>query len=163
MPKQSPIEMTQQMARNAIPLADIGNPTVRKALDAWEQARGARAMPARAQMGPRALLSVLSNTAVLRVIDGGADFEFRIVGDQIRVQQGAPLQGKRMGDVQAMLPGYGDLLGRIYRNVYEAAEPRAFRGGYTRPADNHPFFHEVVIMPVGDDGVTVDHLIVVAA
>jgi hypothetical protein len=97
------------------------------------------------------------------VIDDGEDFEFRIVGDQIRVQQGAPLQGKRMNEVQAMLPGYGDLLKRIYRNAYKAAEPRAFRGWYTRPADNHPFFHEVVIMPVGDDGKTVDHLIVVAA
>lgn len=163
MPKQSPVEVTQEMARNAIQLADIANPTVRKALDAWECARGTRAMPSRAEMGPRALVGVLSNTAILRVIDSGADFEFRIVGDQIRVQQGAPLQGKRMGDVQAMLPGYGDLLGRIYRKAYEAAEPRAFRGGYTRLAEKQPFFHEVVIMPLSDDGATVDHLIVVAA
>jgi hypothetical protein len=163
MPRQSPVEMTQRMARNAIALSDVGNPTVRKALDAWEHARGTRAMPSRTDMGPRTLLGVLSNTAILRVIDGGADFEFRIVGDQIRVQQGAPLQGKRMGDVQAMLPGYGDLLARIYRNAYEAAEPRAFRGGYTSPADKQPFFHEVVIMPLGDDGATVDHLIVVAS
>jgi hypothetical protein len=163
MPKQSAAEITQKLSRNEIALAEIQNPTVRKALDVWERVRDGRAMPSRADMSPRALIGLLSNTAVVRVIDDGEDFEFRIVGDQIRVQQGAPLQGKRMNEVQAMLPGYGDLLKRIYRNAYKAAEPRAFRGWYTRPADNHPFFHEVVIMPVGDDGKTVDHLIVVAA
>lgn len=160
---QSAFETTQRLARNEIALTDIENPIVRKALDAWQHLRGIRTMPTRADMGPRALLGVLSHTAVVRVIDDGADFEFRIVGDQIRVQQGAPLQGKRMAEVQQILPGYGDLLKRIYRSAYEAAKPRAFRGWYTRPADNHPFFHEVVVLPVSEDGEIVDHLIVVAA
>jgi hypothetical protein len=150
-------------SRNAIALAEIENPTVRKGLEVWERARGNRRMPSRAQMTPRALMGVLSHVAVLRVIDAGAEFEFRIVGDQIRVQQGVPLQGKRMAEVEEMLPAYGSVLKRIYRNAYEAAEACAFRGWYTRPADNHPFFHEVVIMPLGDDGKTADHLIVVAA
>ncbi len=163
MPRQSAAEITRKLSRNEIALSEIQNTTVRKALDVWEHVRGTRPMPARVDMSPRVLIGLLSNTAVLRVIDNGDDFEFRIVGDQIRVQQGAPLQGKRMNEVQAMLPGYGDLLKRIYRNAYKAAEPRAFRGWYTRPADNHPFFHEVIIMPVADDGATVDHLFVVAA
>ncbi len=160
---QSALEATHKLARNEIALADVENPVVRKALDVWEHLRGARAMPARADMSPRALLGLLSNIAVVRVIDDGADFEFRIVGDQIRVQQGAALQGKRMGEVQEMLPGYGDLLRRIYRNAYEAGRPRVFRGGYAKPSDKQPFFHEVAIMPVGDDGAKVDHLIVVGA
>jgi hypothetical protein len=150
-------------SRNAIALDEIENPIVRKGLEAWQHVRGNRRMPARAELGPRALRGLLSHVAVVRVIGGGEEFEFRIVGDDIRVQQGVPLQGKRMADVEALLPAYGTVLKRIYRDAYEAAEPRAFRGWYTRPADNHPFFHEVVIMPVGDDGETVDHLIVVAA
>jgi hypothetical protein len=150
-------------SRNAIALAEIENPTVRKGLDVWERMRGNRRMPGRAELNPRALLGLLSHVAVVRVIGHGDEFEFRIVGDQIRVQQGVQLQGKRMADVEEMLPSYGSVLKRIYRDAYDAAEPRAFRGWYTRPADNHPFFHEVIIMPLGDDGKTVDHLIVVAA
>jgi hypothetical protein len=150
-------------SRNAIALADLESPIVRKGLEAWERVRGKRRMPSRAAMNPRALAGVLTHVAVLRVIGDGEEFEFRIVGDQIRVQQGVPLQGKRMVDVEQMLPAYGSVLRRIYRNAYEAGEPLAFRGWYTRPADNHPFFHEVVIMPLGDDGEHVDHLIVVAA
>ena len=150
-------------SRNAIALAEIQNPVVRKGLDVWERLRGVRRMPVRAEMGPRVLVGLLSHLAVLRVLDNGREFEFRIVGDHIRVQQGVALQGERMAEAEAMLPAYGSVLKRIYRNAYEAAEPLAFRGWYTRPADNHPFFHEVVIMPLGDDGRTVDHLIVVAA
>jgi hypothetical protein len=150
-------------SRNAIALAEIESAVVRKGLNAWKQARGKRRMPSRKDIGPRALLGLLTHVAVLRVIGAGEEFEFRIVGDQIRVQQGVPLQGKRMADVEEMLPGYGSVLKRIYRNTYDSAEPLAFRGWYTRPADNHPFFHEVVIMPLGDNDKTVDHLIVVAA
>jgi hypothetical protein len=163
MPRESAAEVTQRTSRNQIALAEIQNSLVRKALDIWERARGTRRMPARSDMGPRTLVGLLSNIAVLRVIDGGEEFEFRIVGDQIRMQQGAPVQGKRMAEVEIMLPGYGDVLKQIYRKAYDAAEPVAFRGWYTRAADNHPFFHEVIILPVGDDGATVDHLIVVAA
>jgi hypothetical protein len=163
MPKKSPVETTQKMSRNAIALADVSNPIVRKALDVWERVRGERAMPSRADMGPRALLGLLSNTAVVRILEDGEDFQFRIVGDQIRVQQGMPMQGKTTAEVDAAMPGYGTLLRRIYRSAYEAAKPVAFRGWYTRPQDNHPFFHEVVILPLSDTGATPDHLIVVAA
>lgn len=150
-------------SRNEIALADLENPIVRKGLEAWERVRAGRRMPARTEMTPRELLGVLAHIAVVKVIGDGEEFEFRIVGDQIRVQQGAPLQGKRMADVEEMLPAYGSVLKRIYCNAYRAARPIAYRGWYTRPADNHPFFHEVAIMPLGKDSKTVDHLIVVAA
>jgi hypothetical protein len=150
-------------SRNAIALADLESPVVRKGLDAWEKARGSRRMPRRADMTPRVLLGALTHVAIVRVIGRGDEFEFRIVGDQIRVQQGVPLKGKNTADVEEMLPGYGSVLKRIYRNTYDAGTPCAFRGWYTRPADNHPFFHEVVIMPLGDDGEHADHLLVVAA
>ncbi|MBV8978622.1 MAG: PAS domain-containing protein [Alphaproteobacteria bacterium] len=150
-------------SRNAIALDEIEHPMVRKALEVWNTARGGRAMPAKADLGPRALLPVLKNTALLKVIDGGEEFVFRIVGDQIRVQQGVAVQGKTMSEIDEMLPGHGSLLRRIYRGAVAARAPLAFRGWYLRPADQHPFCHEVVILPVSEDGETVDHLFVVAA
>ncbi|HEX4861330.1 MAG TPA: PAS domain-containing protein [Rhizomicrobium sp.] len=150
-------------SRNAIALGDVEHPLVRKALDVWDAARAARPMPAKADMTPRAMLPLLKNTALLRVLDGGEEFVFRIVGDQIRVQQGAAMQGKTMAEIDAMLPGHGTVLKRIYQSVMTAGTPLAFRGWYLRPADLHPFCHEVVILPVADDGRTIDHLFVVAA
>jgi hypothetical protein len=149
--------------RNAIALDEIENPVVAKALAAWQAARGARPMPAKAEMTPRAMLGVLKNTALLRVLDGGKEFVFRVVGDQIAVQQGAAVNGKTMAEIDAMLPGHGTVLKRIYQRVLAAGAPLAFRGWYLRPADRHPFCHEVVILPVGEDGATIDHLFVVAA
>jgi len=150
-------------SRNAISLDEIEHPLVRRALDVWNQARRGRAMPAKADLGPRVLLPLLKNTALLKVLDDGEEFVFRIVGDQIRLQQGADVQGKTMAEIDAMLPGHGSVLHRIYTSAIRARAPLAFRGWYLRPADRHPFCHEVVILPVSDDGHAVDHLFVVAA
>ena len=150
-------------ARTAIALDALEHPLVKKALEVWRaQCRGRR-MPAKADMSPRALIGLLANTALLRVVDGGTEFVFRVVGDQIAVQQGAQFQGKNMAEIDAMLPGHGSVLKRIYQSVMAAGAPLAFRGWYLRPADQHPFCHEVVILPVGEDGETIDHLFVVAA
>jgi hypothetical protein len=149
-------------SRNAIALEAIEHPLVRKGLDVWNAARGNRRWPAKPDMGPRAMLGLHSNTALIRVL-GDGEFEFRIVGDQIAIQQGAPVQGKRMAEIDQMLPGYGALLKRIFCAVIEAGEPLAFRGWYQRAADKHPFRHEAVVLPVGDDGNTIDHIFVVAA
>ncbi len=150
-------------SRNAIALDALENPLVRRALDVWRQARGARRLPAKADLTPRSMLGFLKHTALLKVLGGGEEFVFRIVGDQIAVQQGAPMQGKTMAEIDEMLPGHGTLLKRIYQAVMAAGAPLAFRGWYLRPADKHPFCHEVVILPVSDDGATIDHLFVVAA
>lgn len=149
--------------RTAIGLDALENPLVRKGLGIWQAVRGERRFPKKADLAPRALLSVLKNTALLRVENGGEEFVFKIVGDQIAIQQGAQLQGKTMAEIDAMLPGHGSVLKRIYQGVLTAGAPLAFRGWYLRPADKHPFCHEVVILPASEDGTSVDHLFVVAA
>jgi hypothetical protein len=153
----------ERRSRNAIALDALENPLVRGALEVWNAAKGARALPAKADLTPRAMLAMLKNTALLKVLDGGREFVFRVVGDQIALQQGAPLQGKTMAEIDAILPGHGAVLKRIYQAVMEAGAPLAFRGWYLRPADKHPFCHEVVILPVAEDGAAIDYLFVVAA
>jgi hypothetical protein len=41
--------------------------------------------------------------------------------------------------------------------------PLAYRGLYFRPGDEHIFSHEAIMAPLGADGETADHVIVVAA
>jgi hypothetical protein len=152
----------QTRPRTAIALGEIEHPLVRRALSVWQTACGTRRMPAKADLSPRAMAEFLKYTALLRVIDGGEEFVFRVVGDQIAVQQGAAVAGKTMAEIDVMLPGHGTVLKRIYQGVMTAGVPLAFRGWYLRPADKHPFCHEVVILPVADDGETIDHLFVIA-
>ncbi|HEX7726107.1 MAG TPA: PAS domain-containing protein [Rhizomicrobium sp.] len=147
--------------RHGIALSEIENPLIQKALDIWQNARGARSMPARADMSPRVMSGLLRNTVLVRVLGGGDDFEFRIVGDAIVQAQGASLQGMTMAQIDLVLPGYGTTLHSIYRSVYRRRVAYAYRGWYVRDADGRAMFHESLVMPLGDDGATVDHILVV--
>ncbi|MGN6150286.1 MAG: PAS domain-containing protein [Rhizomicrobium sp.] len=147
--------------RHGIVLPEIENPLVQKALSIWENARGARTMPSRADMSPRLMAGLLRNTVLVRVIGAGEEFEFRIVGDAIVQAQGASLQGMTMAQIDLVLPGYGTLLHNVYANAWRKRIPGAYRGWYVREADGRSMFHESLVMPLGDDGETVDHVLVV--
>jgi len=118
-------------------------------------------MPSRAQMTPRVMRSFLKHTALLQVVEGG--FRYRVVGDAVNLQQGIMLQGMTTADLDARLPGYGAQLARLYARACRRREILAYRGLYFRSADQHSFAHESIMAPLGDDGETPDHLIVVAA
>jgi hypothetical protein len=147
--------------RHGVPLSDIQNPLVRKALSIWENARGARSMPSRADMSPRVMSGLLRNTVLVRVIGDGDEFEFRIVGDAIVMAQGASLQGMTMAEIDLVLPDYGATLHNAYLNTYRKRTPFAYSGWYMREADGRSMFHESLVMPLGDDGEKVDHVLVV--
>ena len=146
--------------RQRIALSDIQNPMLRKGLALWERMRGEKRFPARAQMSPRDMSSLLRNTVLVKVLDDGAEFQFRIVGDAMVVAQGASFQGMTMAEIDQALPGYGTMLREVYRRIYETGEPLAFRGWFERSADKRPFFHESLVLPLGD-GQTVDHILVI--
>jgi len=154
-------QAAQQRVRTAIALGELRNPIVCEALANWQRLRGERRMPSRADMTPRAMRGFLKYTALLQVVDG--DFRFRVVGDAVIVQQSLPLQGITTADIDARIPGYGSQLRRAYARVIRRRETLTYRGLYFRPADQHTFSHEAIMAPLGDDGETPDHLIVVAA
>jgi hypothetical protein len=153
----------EQRVRTAIALDELQNPVVCEALTAWEAARRGRHMPSRANMGPRVMRGFLKHTALIQVVDGGCDFRYRVVGDAVILQQGVALNGMTTADLDARIPGYGAQLARAYGRVLRHRVPFAYRGLYYRPVDKHTFSHESVMLPLGDDGEAVDHLIVVAA
>lgn len=152
----------QPLLPQQIELAEIQNPAVRRALELWERLRGPRAFPARADLSPRQMPDLLRNIALVRVLEGGEDFQFRVIGDGIVVAQGASFQGMTTNEVDRILPGYGAALAGIYRRVLKSRRPLAFRGWYEREADGHSFFHESISLPFGPDPATVDHILVAA-
>jgi hypothetical protein len=144
-----------------ITLAQLENITVRKGADLWEGMRGANKMPSRAQMSPRYLATVLRNAVLIRVLPGGEEFQMRIVGDAVVQAEGMSMAGMTMAEIDLILPGYGSILHKGYSWTYRHAAPAAYRGWYVREADRRSIYHESVVMPLGDDGQTVDHILVV--
>src|SRR5262249_55294607 len=68
-----------QNASGIIPLDAIDNPILQQGLAYWHRLRGQRPYPARADLMPRDLSPLLRHVVLLRVLDGGGDYEYRIV------------------------------------------------------------------------------------
>jgi hypothetical protein len=153
----------EQRVATEVALSDLRQPVVREAFDTWTRVKGERRMPSRADMTPRVMRGFLKYMCLLEVLEEGREFRFRVSGDVVNVQQGMALQGITTAEWDARVPGFGLHMRRVYQRVYRRREPLAYRGLYLRHADQHTFSHESLMAPLGDDGETVDHVIVVAA
>ena len=150
-------------ARNShvIDPSEVQNPLTRKALEKWDRLRGMRRFPSRTDTSPRELSAFLRNIALVRVIQGGADFEFRILGDAIMQSQTRLHPGMTTGDLDEIRPGYGALFRSLYQSVCDVRAPQAYRGFYESGADKRSFYHETLFLPLGSDDGVVDHILVV--
>lgn len=68
-------------------------------VDYWIAKAAGRAMPAFADIDPVEIPWALSRVYVVRVVDGGSDFVYRLAGEAINDRHGTSLAGKRPGDL----------------------------------------------------------------
>jgi hypothetical protein len=130
----------------------------------WRGLRGARRFPARDEISPRAMIAFLRNIALVRVIDGGADYEYRIAGDAHIAAFGAAFQGVRLSKIEAAAPDYGRVTRATYEHVRNTAEPLCIRGWVGQDAPDSRFtYHESAFLPLGPREEYVDHLLIVSA
>ena len=148
--------MTQRIAPS-----EVQNPVTRKGLDLWGRSRGTRPFPTRAEMSPRDMADMLRNIVLVKVLDGGREFEFRIVGDAMVVAQGCSFMGMNLAQIDEVFPGYGTMLRGVYAHIVDHQEALAFRGWFERRADNRSFFHETLVLPLGESEAEVDHILVI--
>lgn len=144
-----------------IALGALQNPVTCKGLDLWQRSTCGRSFPARGELCPNSMSEILSNTVLVKVVDGGNEFEIRIVGDAIVVAQGASFKGMKLAEIDEVLPGYGTMLRGVYRYIYDHQEAVALRGWFERRADNRRFFHETLLLPLGEGEAEVDHIMIV--
>jgi hypothetical protein len=145
-----------------IELSEVQNSILRKGFALWTRKKGKRRMAARDEMSPRDMSDFLRNIVLVKVLDGGNEFQFRIVGDAIVVVQGTSFQGKTTAEMEQAFPGYGDSLREVYKQMCATKEPLAFRGNALSRSTGRSFFHETLLLPLGADGETVDHILVIA-
>jgi hypothetical protein len=130
---------------------------LRLGVEYWQAARGDRRFPTRDDIKPRDICGALQRMSLVKV--EGDDFIYRIVGDAIVRAYDVPLQNRRMSDIAFDEPGFDVIVLPLFRKVVETGEPIAVRGTTGHDVTRANFTdYENVLLPLGPDGKTVDHL-----
>jgi len=146
-----------------ITLAEIDSTILLQGAAYWRGLCRERRFPARADVTPRGVAGLLRYTTLLRVIDDGADYEYRIVGDAYVMAHGISFQGKRWSDTDKLSPGYHAMIKSTYDRVVRKGEPVAMRGWIERGAKKSGLvYSEYLFLPLGDNDGAVDHILVFA-
>lgn len=142
-----------------VALDQLQSDPLRAGLAYWSSVRGERRYPARDDLKAREIAGLLPYMSLLRVIDGGADFEHRIVGDVIVRAFTVPIQNRRFSDIAVEAPELIELSFRLFRQAVELRAPVAWRQRTGREA-THTIFtdSEIVLLPLGQTDETVDHI-----
>jgi hypothetical protein len=151
-PKESSVHIVAAELLDSVPVS--------AALHYWKSLKGVRRFPAREELTPRRMAPFLRNIVLLRIIDDGADYEYRIVGDAHVQAQGLNFQGMRLSEVEAIAPEPGKLSRATYGHVRVTREPFAVRGWVGRdvPASKYCYY-ETAFLPLGKNDV-MDHILV---
>jgi len=148
---------------HVVSLDALENDAVRTGANYWRMLKGPRKLPSRAQISPREMRGILRNVVLLKVIDGGKDYEYRITGDAHVQAYGFHFKDMRISHITAAAPDLGNMMHGLYEHVRTTAEPFAVRGWVGREvADARFVYYESVFLPLGEDGETVDHIVVVS-
>jgi hypothetical protein len=130
---------------------------LRLALDYWQQKRGGRLAPMRADIDPVEIASLLPRVMLVDVSTDPLDFRFRLAGTGIFKIHGAELTNKRALDLEP--PVYANLVHRLFCDALTRRGPIAHRlliecvtrrSAYTR-----------IILPLSEDGLEINRLMTV--
>jgi len=120
----------------------------------WEDRRGDRAMPRRADFSVPDLKPWLGDLALLDVIDDGADFRYRVHGVNLAQRAGFDLSVKLLSSLPDPPRG---IFAHEYRRALAHRTPRHF----VNPSilDRSKDHYEKLILPLSSDGETIDMLL----
>ena len=154
------LDTNPRMCR-CIPLTEVDNAVLLGGLALWQDLKGERRYPPRSAITPRMMKPILRNTTLLRVVNGGEDYEYRIVGDAYVMAHGQSFQGKRWSETASLSPGFYKFIKPVYDRVVQGGEPLALRGWIERGgASTGHVYCEYVYLPLGED--CVGHILAVA-
>ena len=142
-------------AIETIGMQDIESTPLLTVVAAWRKWRGLHAMPRREQIALRDLGMATRHISLVRVIDDGEDYEFRIIGDAHVQAYGTSFQNKQVSDVIDAEPRFGKQLKASYDLVRITKRPYALRGTLGSLAQFSWF--ETCYLPFGTDDV--DHIV----
>jgi hypothetical protein len=150
--------MSPETAFTWLDLDDITAEPLRAGVAWWRATRGERTYPAREELSPRQMIATLPYMSLLKVIDGGADFEHRIVGDVMVQAFNLPIQNRRFSAIAEDAPAFIASCFELFRKVVDTGVPLAWLSR-SDPESRAIMFtqREIVLLPLGRGYV--DHIL----
>lgn len=160
-----PARRTQSMDvlnRPIFSIDEVEHPIVKSAVSYWQSVRGQRQFPARADLTLRGMAGFLPYTLIIAVIDNGADYEYRLVGDVERQAFKRNFKGMRVSQVEKIVPKFGEIIRATDDKVSSTRLPFAVRGLADHVETNEYLpHHETAFLPLGVTDGLVDHILVI--
>ena len=156
-PRSANVETSGEM----LSIDAVRNPLLKKGVEYWRSLCGERKFPARSEMTLRGMAAILPYAVIVGVIDRGADYEYKYVGDAQRQAFKAYFKGLRVSQIEATAPELGATLRSAYEQVRSLGLPFVVSGRYNPdPSDSKPYY-ECTFLPLGTNDVVVDHLLII--
>jgi hypothetical protein len=159
----SPLSARQRAdVETATAVENAHNPLVKAAVAYWQSQCAQRRFPARDTLTLRGVAPFLPYSVIVGVVDGGADYEYRFVGEAQRQAFGVYFKGLRLSQIETAAPELGAILRSAYEQVRSTGVPFLVRGQVDHePARSQFRYHESAFLPLGVSDAAVDHLLIV--
>ena len=125
--------------------ADIRSVRLRQLWQYWRARHNGTAPPTRRDIDPLEIPRLLPYVMLVDVLDGAADFRYRLVGTHVTTIHGADNTGKRVSECFG--PNEREQVVALFRRVVREGVAIAFRGRPKR-RDNRVLEYEIVHLPL---------------
>lgn len=134
-------------------MLNVSDPRLKRLYDYWVEKKGARRMPARADLDPLDMIYVLGDLMLVEVIDEAVPrFRIRLHGSNLAARAGYDLTGKILDE----LPHneFRSIVKEAWTEVVATAEPRHCLQDAV--LDGRLYRYESIVLPLSPDGERVN-------
>lgn len=118
----------------------------------WDEKRGARPMPRRADIDPIELRDHLGSLVMIEVLPGRTDFRMRLIGTTIAAAYGRDSTGKLLSELKPADPAWWRFCDELYRAVAERAVPARAQGDLRMVGRDYRRFDSLLLPLDAGDG-----------
>ncbi len=130
----------------------------RSGLEYWMSKRAGRRMPSRGDIDPAEIIELLPNILLIDVARDPLDFRYRLTGTVVDAHMNEPMTGRWMSSIP-----HQQAPSRIWSACARVVEERTAQSSdapYVGPMKDFVIVEDI-LMPLSDDGETVDMIFVV--
>jgi hypothetical protein len=155
--------LPEETSGEIVPIDNLEAVPVLSGIAHWRRLRAGRRFPAKADIVPQQFGPLLGHVILVKVLDEGADYEYRIVGESLVPGFNENFAGRRLSEIIVSAPKFGLGLRMLYETVRTSGEPLGYRGWIGKDMKSAQFsYHENALLPFGPEDGEVDHLMVVS-
>ena len=141
----------------ALAVGDIDHADLRRLHRYWLSKRGGRAFPARADIDPTEIPTLLPHVLLVDVLDGGQRFRFRLVGTA--VARGRDPTGRFLHEA-APKGLYGHHIIALYNQAIQLGLPYYTEFSYESASRGGPASIRRLFLPLAEDGSEINMLLI---